>query len=87
MKPNPSEVAEFFTVPISFLMNTEPDRFKIHFEVKPEKNFPFHLISGGENYNWQTRQTEELFYHYDGKVIWGLTARVLKHFLEVINDQ
>ncbi|MDE3838994.1 coenzyme A pyrophosphatase [Bacillus methanolicus] len=87
MKPNPSEVAEFFTVPISFLLNTKPDRYKVHLEVKPEENFPFHLIAGGENYNWQTQQVEELFYQYDGKVIWGLTAKVLKHFLDVIRDE
>jgi peroxisomal coenzyme A diphosphatase NUDT7 len=86
MKPNPSEVAEIFTVPLTYLKNTKPDRYKVHFEVKPEENFPFHLIAGGENYNWQTHQMEELFYHYEGKVIWGLTARVLEHFLEVISN-
>ncbi|EIJ78234.1 NUDIX family hydrolase [Bacillus methanolicus PB1] len=87
MKPNPSEVAEFFTVPISFFLKTKPDRYKVHFKVTPEENFPFHLIAGGENYNWQMQQVEELFYLYDGKVIWGLTARVLNHFLDVIRDE
>jgi 8-oxo-dGTP pyrophosphatase MutT (NUDIX family) len=81
--PNPDEVGEIFTVPLSFFRDIEPDTYKIHFEVQPEDGFPFDLIVGGENYNWQTRQMDEYFYHYEGKVIWGLTARILTHFLKL----
>ena len=87
IQPNPDEVGEIFTVPLSFLQQTEPDRFNINFQIKPEDGFPFDLIVGGENYNWQVRQMEEHFYHYDGKVIWGLTARILSHFLELIKEK
>lgn len=83
IRPNPSEVAETFIVPLSFFKHTKPECYKIHFEVKPEDNFPFHLIAGGQDYNWQTRHMDEYFYYYNGKVIWGLTARILYHFLEM----
>jgi peroxisomal coenzyme A diphosphatase NUDT7 len=83
LHPNPDEVGNTFTVPLSYLRQTEPERYKINFEVQPEDGFPFDLIVGGENYNWQTRQVDELFYQYDGNVIWGLTARILTHFLEL----
>lgn len=83
LRPNPDEVGSVFTVPLSYLQQTEPDRYKINFEVKPEDGFPFDLIVGGENYNWQTRHVDELFYTYEGNVIWGLTARILTHFLEL----
>jgi peroxisomal coenzyme A diphosphatase NUDT7 len=83
LRPNPDEVGSTFTVPLSYLRQTEPERYKINFEVQPEDGFPFNLIVGGENYNWQTRQVDELFYQYDGNVIWGLTARILTHFLEL----
>lgn len=86
INPNPSEVAEVFTVPLSYLQHTEPDRYKINFEVQPEENFPYELIIGGENYDWRTRQMEEYFYEYEGKVIWGMTAKVLEHFLEIIKE-
>lgn len=82
--PNPSEVAEIFTVPLSYFKNTKPECYKIHYEVKPEESFPFHLIAGGEDYNWQDRHMTEYFYHYNGKVIWGLTARILNHFVEIL---
>ncbi|WP_163098986.1 NUDIX hydrolase [Peribacillus alkalitolerans] len=84
IKPNPDEVGEIFTVPLDHFKHTKPNVYKMHFQIKPEEQFPFHLIAGGENYNWQARNMDEYFYHYEDKVIWGLTARVLFHFLEVM---
>ncbi|MCP8970792.1 NUDIX hydrolase [Ectobacillus ponti] len=85
MTPNPGEVEEVFTVPLSHFQQTQPDVHLLHLKPVPEPGFPFHLIPGGENYNWQTRSMEEYFYHYEDKVIWGLTARILQHFLEIIH--
>ena len=55
-------------------------------EIPPTYGAPFDLIIGGENYNWQVRHMEEYFYQYEGRVIWGLTARILSHFLELVRD-
>ncbi|WP_079509131.1 NUDIX hydrolase [Mesobacillus jeotgali] len=87
IKPNEAEVGEVFTVPLSFFNKNQPDTYKINFQVEPEDGFPFDLIIGGENYNWQTRSMDEYFYRENGKVIWGLTARVLTHFLELMEQQ
>lgn len=83
--PNVAEVGEVFTVPLSFFRRNQPENYKINFQVQPEDGFPFDLIIGGENYNWQTRKMDEYFYRFDEKVIWGLTARVLTHFIELID--
>lgn len=82
--PNESEVAETFTVPLSFFREVEPEIFKVHFAPMPESSFPYELIIGGENYNWQIRHVDEYFYKYEDKVIWGMTARILSNFLELI---
>ncbi|HWO97807.1 MAG TPA: coenzyme A pyrophosphatase, partial [Bacillus sp. (in: firmicutes)] len=87
IQPNPAEVAEIFTVPLSFFEKSEPERYTIRFKTEPEQGFPFHLIAGGANYNWQTRTMDEYFYFYEDKVIWGLTARILKHFLDIIHEK
>jgi coenzyme A diphosphatase NUDT7 len=87
IQPNPSEVAEVFAVPLSYFQETKPEIYKMSFKVEPEQSFPFHLIAGGENYNWQTRAMDEYFYHYEDKVIWGLTARILHHFVELLDEK
>jgi len=37
----------------------------------------------GEKYRWGSRSIEEWFYDYENYTIWGLTARILKHFVTV----
>ena len=84
--PNEAEVAEVFTVPLNYLLKTEPEIYKVHFQVQPEEDFPFDRIVGGENYKWNAGHIDEMFYQYDGKVIWGLTAKILTHFLQLIKQ-
>ncbi|MEH7110459.1 NUDIX hydrolase [Bacillus sp. JJ1764] len=84
IKLNPAEVGEVFSVPLSFFFEKEPEIYQIELKMEPEENFPFDLIVGGENYNWRTRGMKEYFYLYEDKTIWGLTARILSHFIELI---
>ncbi|MFC7319811.1 NUDIX hydrolase [Halobacillus campisalis] len=84
IQSNPAEVEEVFTVPLSFFKRTKPKVHYVNFEVKPEDGFPFDLIANGEDYEWQTRKMEEYFYQYEGRVIWGLTARILAAFVDSI---
>lgn len=86
IRPNPSEVGEVFTVPLSYLLSNKPEKYKIHYTVEPETDFPFDLIVGGEHYNWRVPSKNELFYRYGGKVIWGLTAKILHHFLHLLDS-
>ena len=83
---NQSEVSEVFTVPLRFFLENAPRVHKIYFNVEPEQNFPFDLIQNGKAYDWKTREMHELFYEYDNRVIWGLTARVMHHFIQIIDQ-
>jgi peroxisomal coenzyme A diphosphatase NUDT7 len=85
INPNESEVAEVFTVPLKYFQNVPPQIYKVNIVAQPEENFPYDLIIGGENYKWQMSHIEEYFYKYEDKVIWGLTARILSHFLELLD--
>ncbi len=84
--PNPDEVAKVFAVPLSVLYQMQPKRFDVPVKAHPDEDFPFHLIPGGRNYKWRTYTLPEYFYCYEDKVIWGLTARILRHFLELSRD-
>ncbi|WP_078547882.1 NUDIX hydrolase [Litchfieldia alkalitelluris] len=86
LRPNQSEVEEIFTVPLSFFISNPPETYKINLRIEPEDDFPYESIIGGENYQWQLRSMKEHFYYYQDKVIWGLTARVLNHFIEKIKE-
>ncbi|WP_428908607.1 NUDIX hydrolase [Niallia sp. Krafla_26] len=86
IKPNEWEVGEVFTVPLTYFLNNDPEVYKIHFKVVPEEDFPVDLLVGGENYKWQIRHKDEYFYKYNGKVIWGLTAKILVHFLSILKN-
>ncbi len=85
--PNPSEVAQVFTVPLAYFLHTSPEIYKVKLNVVPEADFPFDSIVGGENYNWQLRHIDEFFYRYEDKVIWGLTAKILHHFITVVQQE
>jgi peroxisomal coenzyme A diphosphatase NUDT7 len=81
---NKEEVEEVLTIPVNWLLNYEPSMHKVFMEPVPSKDFPFDKIMNGENYQWRTRAMEEWFYDYGKYTIWGLTARVLKHLIEMI---
>jgi coenzyme A diphosphatase NUDT7 len=82
--PNRAEVADVFTVPLSFFQNTNPAIYHVHFQPQPEADFPFDQIPNGKQYRWRPRHIDEYFYYYEDKVIWGLTARIVHHFIQLL---
>ena len=80
------EVAEVFTVPLEFFQSTSPKQYFNHIELQPEENFPFDKIPSGKDYPWAKGKYEVLFYEYDGHVIWGITARILYHNLDLMES-
>lgn len=79
---NKNEVEEVFTVPVKKLMKMEPMEHRLKLTVHPNESFPFHLIPQGEKYPWSGGEIQEQFYQHENYIIWGLTARLLKHALE-----
>ena len=79
-----AEVEEVFRVPLNFFRETVPDKYMVEAMAQPGEDFPYELIQGGRNYKWRVMKTEELFYQYEGHVIWGLTARMIHAFCQLL---
>lgn len=78
------EVEEVFTVPVEWLLNHQPYMHLVSMHPTPDDDFPYEKIAGGADYKWGTRVIEEWFYEYGDYIIWGLTARILKHFIMTV---
>ena len=78
------EVSEIFTVPLAFFQNTPPECYYNKVTMYPTDNFPFDKVPGGREYPWARGEYEVLFYEYDDRIIWGLTAKILYYNLKMI---
>lgn len=83
---NADEVQEIFYVPLSFLMETEPLCHYIDIEMKPREGFPYEMIQKGKHYPWAKGKYPVYFYTYEGKIVWGITARITHNFVELLKE-
>ncbi len=84
---NKAEVDSVFTVPVEFFIKNEPCEYPIKRKYLYPKDFPFHMIHGGKNYKLRGQKQSIFFYDYNGIAIWGLTARIVKHSVEIFIDR
>ena len=76
-----SEVDEVFTVPLAALLAQEPLRCSMQLADHPGDDFPFELVPYRQRSWRRSKNYYVYFYQYQGRVIWGMTARILYGFL------
>lgn len=86
INPSADEVAEVFYIPVDFLRDYTPMQNQIWLMVDTNEDFPFDMIPHGRNYPFRKGCVPQFFYVWEERVIWGLTARILTHFLHLIKD-
>ena len=79
---NKDEVAELFTVPLSWLINTTPRIGTAHIQITRQKDFPFELVPHLDPDKDFHQEYPIYFYQFGDKVIWGMTAAILHSFLD-----
>lgn len=84
--PNLEEVNNIFKVPLKFFFENQPEVYLGQLISKRSGDFPYNLIKGGKNYNFRVGKVEHLFYKYEEYTIWGYTALIVKHFVELIRE-
>lgn len=83
---NPAEVDSIFTVPLKALKNQKPQKYTFDVNMNISEDFPYEKIENGKDYSFKKGSYSVYFYEYDNYVIWGITAQILKVFLENIKE-
>ncbi|MGE5630916.1 MAG: NUDIX hydrolase [Caulobacteraceae bacterium] len=83
---NADEVKDVFLVPLSFFIETNPLCHNIDIRMVPKEDFPYNMIQKGRNYPWGRGRYPVYFYTYDNKIIWGITARIIKNFIQIVKS-
>ena len=78
---NPEEVAEIFTVPLSFFVTEVPMNHTVRI-IQDTTDFPYDEAGIRRDYKWRVGSQEILIYHYGDRIIWGLTARIARWFAD-----
>jgi len=93
LSPNSDEVAEVFSLPVSWFENNRPREYKTLLKVHPsvvDENtreeialFPARELGLPEKYHRPWGSMQHLIYVYEvgGRMIWGLTARLILDFV------
>ncbi|MGN0205419.1 MAG: NUDIX hydrolase [Coprococcus sp.] len=82
-----TEVAEVFTVPLAFFMETEPEIYVNTVKLITPENFPYDRVPGGRQYHWREGHRNVYFYYYEDKVIWGMTAYIMQGIVKTIRSE
>lgn len=87
MTYNADEVAEIFTVPLKFFVETEPDMYVNTVRLLPPEDFPFDQVPGGRNYHWRDGHKKIYFYYYKDWIIWGMTAYIMRGAVHTLKEE
>ena len=84
---NTDEVSELFFVPLKYFLENEPDKYYMNYYPKADEDFPYSMVTDGENYNWGQIRYPVYFYKYSEYIIWGLTAKIAYSFINKIKNK
>lgn len=83
------EVGQVFTLPLSWILENDPEIYRIQLERRMPGVFPYELVPGGRDYKWREQSSFIPFYSKavplfwekgsgtaGFPVLWGATARV-----------
>ena len=81
LRPSPDEVAEVFTVPLSFFRQTPPEVYSYELRPQVPPDFPYEAVGVLPDYPWAAGRVEVPVWRYEGRAVWGMTARIVRHLL------
>lgn len=85
--PNTAEVDRVMLVPVSALNRITPEEYRLELLPTPATNFPYERIGIPRDYPWNRGVDNGFIYPWPEKTIWGLTARITRHVLALLNTE
>lgn len=87
INPSNEEVDHILMIPLSYFLITEPLLYEMEIGPNLKDDFPYNLIKGGRNYKFSRGKLKQYFYEYEGHIIWGFTAMIVKSFIDIIKKE
>lgn len=86
ISPN-EEVAEIYTVPVSYFIENKPDYFYSTMKIENAPDFPLELLPQGKDYPFKVGKHPVAFYYLPDHLLWGFTARMTNRFIDIIEGR
>ncbi|TJX15640.1 CoA pyrophosphatase [Tissierella creatinini] len=86
ISPNEDEVDHLFTVPVEYFLNKEPKKYELDLMTVANEEFPYSLLPNGKDYNFRRGKHIVFFYKYNDYIIWGFTARMTRHLIDLLKE-
>lgn len=81
------EVEQVFLVPVRFFLDNSPYIYDFNVLADIKDDFPYHMVDSPHKYEWIKGRSNVPIWTYGEFSIWGLTARIVVHFLKTFYKQ
>lgn len=78
------EVDEIFLVPLEKFIENPPEVHSENIFTDIDENFPYDKVGIDRDYQWRVGNWQIPIYDIDGRIIWGLTARITENLIEIL---
>lgn len=78
------EVEEIFLVPLKKFRENQPEIYSEKTYAQVHEDFPHEKVGIDKAYSWRTGIWHIPIYDIDGRIIWGLTARITQNLVDVL---
>ncbi len=85
VRPNSAEVGEVFLLPFSYFQENAPEVYTEPVDFRP-KNFPYERVDIPDDYKWRKGTWEIPVYETEGRIVWGLTARIIESTVRTVSE-
>ena len=87
IEPAEDEVDEIFLLPLRAFAENPPEIHPENIFTEIDDNFPYEKVGISQDYPWRVGNWEIPIYDIDGRIIWGLTARITQSIVRTLTGE